>query len=100
MIITDESTWWDKLEDKHPLLLEAERWYRRQLATLRHPIYTFHDYRKWLQRPDVGDYVIDCRSKLLKVVQLGDDEDDLMLEDGSSASWMHCCERPGRRREL
>lgn len=49
--------------------------------------------RKWRQRPGIGDRVEDCRYQIHTVVGfVGGDEDNLLFEDGSSASWMHCCD--------
>lgn len=61
---------------------------------IRHPVIYFRDWMKWRDRPAIGDYVEDCRYKVLQVVAFGDTEDDLVLEDGSHASWMNCCDRP------
>lgn len=56
----------------------------------------FSSRRKWRDRPEIGDLVEDCRGKVLRVKAFGTTEDDLILEDGSTASWMHCCDYPER----
>lgn len=80
-----------KLYLKAPdLLVPTSIWrlYRRII----HPIRTYRWYKKWYDRPEVGEFVIDCRGKTLMVVRRGADPDVLFLEDGSTASWMSCCE--------
>lgn len=47
---------------------------------------------KLADRPIAGEYVEDCRGLVLKVVEVNDD--NLTLEDGTTASWMNCCDRP------
>lgn len=42
--------------------------------------------------PKVGDLVCDCRFRHLRVVER--DGDDLVLEDGSRCSLLHCCDPP------
>jgi hypothetical protein len=66
-------------------LWAIERW-------IRHPIENWYWHRKWRHRPKVGDKIQDCRYQIHTVVAFGDCEDDLVLDDGSSCSWMHCCD--------
>jgi hypothetical protein len=50
---------------------------------------------KWRHRPHAGDLVVDCRGKTLRVTAVdATDPDTLFLEDGTHASWMHCCDYP------
>lgn len=66
----------------------------------RHPVDSFWWRWKWLNRPGIGEVVEDCRYRQLKVVAFGGTRDDLVLEDGSHASWMHCCNHiPRKKRE-
>ena len=59
---------------------------------IRHPVRTYMLWRKWRRRPAIGDRVEDCRYEIHTVIGFADgDEDTLLFEDGSSASWMHCC---------
>jgi hypothetical protein len=75
-------------------ILPLERRFWHLVDTVQHPRRHWNDWKHWRQRPKIGDLVVDCREKTLKVVSFGRTEDDLILEDGSSASWMNCCERP------
>ena len=68
------------------------RWVWVAWHTARHPVWYYRDWRKWRDRPAVGEKVEDCGGRVLAVVAV--DGDDLRLEDGSSASWMHCCDKP------
>lgn len=71
-------------------------WYR-----IRHPIFSYRDWRKWANRPEIGDLVEDCRGHNLRVVGFGASDDELVLADGSKCSWMNCCDRPkGRHRRI
>lgn len=52
-----------------------------------------HDL-KWMfngKIPTIGDTVCDCRYRHLKIVKLGNNIDDVILEDGSHCSLYHCC---------
>jgi len=60
---------------------------------MRHPLDTYHYYKHLRDIPAIGVNVVDCRGKTLKVVEIGTDGDTLLLSDGTSASWTHCCER-------
>ena len=62
---------------------------------IRHPRENYYWRKKHRNPPKAGDYVEDCRYQILKVVEV--DGDDLLLEDGTTASWMHCCNRPEDR---
>jgi hypothetical protein len=68
-------TWW----------WTARRW-------LRHPADSYRWHRKRMSAPEPGSLVTDCRGKTLRVTAV--DGDDLTLEDGTRASWMHCCSYP------
>ena len=73
-------------------LLKTRRMFWTAIYTMRHPIDSFMRQWKWHNRPNVGDAVIDCRNQYHLVTDI--DGDDLTLDDGSKASWMHCCDRP------
>lgn len=75
-------------------LLSVERWYWRQWHKIRYPRACWYDWRKWRSRPVVGQQVEDCRGEIHTVVRLGTTPDDLIFEDGHSASWMSCCDWP------
>ena len=62
---------------------------------VRCPVHQSRSWWKWHRRPGIGDRVRDCRHQVHEVVGLGDTEDDLVLDDGSNCSWMHCCDREG-----
>ena len=55
--------------------------------------------KEWAKSLKVGDVVCDCRYKHLKIAEIsGQDSDnaydiDVVLEDGSSCSIIHCCDR-------
>lgn len=59
---------------------------------LRHPAESYYWRQKARHAPRAGDLVVDCRGKTLRVTAV--DGDDLTLEDGARASWMHCCGYP------
>lgn len=42
--------------------------------------------------PQAGDVVCDCRYRHLRITER--DGDDLVLEDGSRCSLIHCCDPP------
>jgi hypothetical protein len=84
--------WW-AAEDKIPGLLPVERRFFRAMYAVRHPRYSFSMWRKWRDRPRIGDSVRDCGRKIHVVTGFGDTEDDLIFEDGSRASWMSCCDK-------
>ena len=76
-----------KLEDRWPVLVTV--W--RVLDHIKYPGWYARRWLKWKRRPAIGDQVEDCAYKIRTVVAFGDSEDDLEFEDGSRASWMHCC---------
>jgi hypothetical protein len=83
--------WWLRWMLRHPLIA----WFWRLRWTLRHPLIAWAEASKWRHRPDVGDLVVDCRGKTLRVTAVSTaDPDTLTLEDGTHASWMHCCDYP------
>jgi hypothetical protein len=59
---------------------------------LRHPVSKYWWYYKAHHAPQPGDLITDCRNLTLRVTAA--DGDDLVLEDGTRASWMHCCNWP------
>ena len=62
---------------------------------IRYPRENFSWRRKWRNKPKIGDRVEDCRYEIHTVVGYDEkDEDTLLFEDGSHASWMHCCNYP------
>lgn len=65
-------------------------WWLR--AWLRHPVDSFGWTWKAVHVPQPGDRVTDCRGLTLVVTAV--DGDNLTLEDGTRASWMHCCHYP------
>ena len=86
--------WW-LAEDRAPGLLAAERRFWRIINLITYPP-AREDWRKWRNRPKIGDQVQDCRNEIHTVAAFGATEDDLVFEDGHAASWMHCCD-PVRR---
>lgn len=66
-------------------LWTAENW-------VRHPVDNWYWRQKWRHRPAIGDKIHDCRNQIHEVVAFGDSVDDLILDDGHSVSWMHCCD--------
>lgn len=86
--------WW--LEDHAPGLLAAERRFFRAWDSVLHPRVHWFYWRKWRNRPKVGDRVEDCRGEIHMVTKIDPDGDQLTLEDGSGASWMNCCDWPKR----
>lgn len=69
-------------------------WWRLQLWVTS-PRLQYALWRKWRDRPGIGDVVEDCRGRLCTVVSvIADDPDSLVFDDGSHASWMHCCNWP------
>lgn len=86
--------WMFEFENRHRAFLATERTFWRMLDIFRHPRTNYFYWKKWQDRPAIGEYIEDCRGKTLKVVALGETEDDLTLEDGTRASWMNCCHRP------
>jgi hypothetical protein len=73
------------------LLIPAPLW--RLWRIVRHPRVWYSDWRKWHDRPAIGEWIEDCRYQVHQVVRFGGTEDDLILDDGHSASWMSCCDR-------
>jgi hypothetical protein len=71
-------------------------WLYRQWWVLRnwvrYPYRSYLDMVHWWTRPMIGDKIIDCRNEVHTVVGILPTEDDLILEDGHHASWIHCCE--------
>lgn len=63
---------------------------------LRHPVDTFWWNWKWWHRPRPGDYVRDCRGQVHQVIAFVGTDDDLILDDKSHCSWLHCRERARR----
>jgi hypothetical protein len=57
---------------------------------VRYPRRCFADLKHWLTRPLIGDKIEDCRYQTHRVVGYAGTEDDLILDDGSHCSWMHC----------
>lgn len=87
--------WWGKKKSQSLVMA----WWWRLEDMIRHPVLNYRDRHKWRHRPKPGDRVEDCRRRLLTVVAYGDTEDDLVFEDGMTASWMHCCNWPEDRKE-
>lgn len=58
---------------------------------LRHPRDNWGWRRKWRCRPATGAWVEDCRGQVHQVTGFGETDDDLLLDDGTRASWTHCC---------
>jgi hypothetical protein len=84
--------WW-------PVHLQSGAWWR-WASRARHPVDSLRWQWKWWMKPGIGEVVEDCRHQQLKVAAFGDTRDDLILEDGSHASWMHCCDHiPRKNRE-
>ena len=50
----------------------------------------------WVNTLKVGDLVRDCRSKHLKIAEIGGEGYDcqIVLEDGACCSAMNCCDPP------
>lgn len=71
--------------------MAASQLWWRAWPWLRHPLGTFWWHWKWWNRPGIGEVVEDCATRRVKVVAFGDSRDDLVFEDGTKASWMHCC---------
>jgi hypothetical protein len=67
-------------------------WWWRIRGWLYHPVYNFYWYLKAHHAPQPGDLIVDCRGLTLRVTAA--DDDVLILEDGTRASWMHCCDWP------
>jgi hypothetical protein len=65
----------------------------RTWRKIRHPFASWYIWKKWHDRPAVGDYVRDCRGEISLITHFGDNEDMLEFADGSGASWMNCCEK-------
>lgn len=63
----------------------------------RHPIRYFLNWYKWYTRPNIGD-LIEYHSDTRLVVGFGESEDDLLLDDGTNASWTHCCGWPQKEK--
>ena len=74
------------------LLVPTPVW--RFCSRMRHPVRTYQDWSKWRDRPQVGDWVEDCRYRVLRVVTFDEASDTITFYDGSTASWMHCCDWP------
>lgn len=73
-------------------LLTAERKFWYVMHQLRHPVWYYQDVRKWRARPKVGDMVL-AHGEPKMIVAINDkDPDTLILADGSSESWMSCCD--------
>lgn len=71
-------------------------WWRLRLWVIQ-PRQSYAVWQKDRHRPGVGDVVEDCRGRLCTVVSVGhfkDDPDDLLFDDGTHASWLHCCNWP------
>lgn len=85
--------WW-LAEDKVPGLLPVERRFWRAVWAVKYPRAKLAGWRKWHNRPRIGDAVRDCRDEIHTVVRFGDTEDRLIFEDGHAASWMNCCDHP------
>lgn len=70
-------------------------WFWRLRWMMRHPRIAWAEASKWRHRPHVGDLVVDCRGRTLRVTAVNTaDPDTLTLEDGTHASWMNCCDYP------
>lgn len=70
-------TWQEQLSSRW---WQARRW-------LRWPRRSFYEWRKWRQRPKIGDRVEDCQFEIRTVTGfIGGDEDMLLFEDGHTAS--------------
>lgn len=81
-----------EFELRHPRVLAAERWFWRQWRMIRYPRLYTRDWWKWHKRPAIGDQVEDCRGEVHRVTAFGKTQDDLILDDGTSVSWMSCCD--------
>ncbi len=79
-----------------PGLLAVERRFWRLANITRHPCEAWAGWRKWRDRPRIGEQVRDCRGEIHTVAGFGDSKDDLILEDGLRCSWMNCCDPVSR----
>lgn len=68
---------------------ELDRYTWRSRSWIRYPRSNYYRRRKWKSRPVEGDWIEDCRGQVHQVAKA--DGDDLILDDGYSVSWMHCC---------
>jgi hypothetical protein len=73
--------------------LAAERRFWRVVHAVRYPRAAWYYRRMWRARPAVGQQALVHGSEVHIVTGYGaGDPDRLIFEDGSSASWMNCCE--------
>lgn len=85
------------LEVETKWFLPAERIFFRSWYSIRHPRQAWFDIKRRLQRPKIGEWVVDCRYEYHQVkgyLDSGWYRDTLLFEDGHSASWINCCELP------
>lgn len=79
------------LETRAPWFLALERKWWHLVRLARYPRASWYDWRKWRNRPKVGDVIWGCDSQQHTVVKIGPTGDDLLCDDGASYSWMNCC---------
>lgn len=75
------------------MFFPVERFFFQVCDIIRHPVKTYKDFRAIYPRPKIGEKVMDCRYQVHVVTGYGRTKDDLILDDGRSCSWIHCCER-------
>jgi hypothetical protein len=74
-------------------LVRVERRFWRLMHALRYPRAWLYYRRMWRARPAVGQQALVHGNEVHTVTGYGDgDPDRLIFEDGTSASWMNCCE--------
>ena len=47
-----------------------------------------------MKGPWIGEMVCDCKYQHQRIIEIGDDPDDVILQDGELYSYKHCCD-PG-----
>lgn len=74
-----------------PLPWECRFW--RVVHVIQEPKGNLADWRKYRDRPKPGEMIYDCTGKQKEVERIDLDKDTLFFTDGTSASWMNCCDR-------